>query len=76
MRFESIAIGREAEEGKHEFLIRRKIEIIKMGGESLNGKCGGLFFTAVPSSEPPHPPSLFPGSLCHFFHLAHCIACL
>lgn len=48
MSFKRIAIGREAEEGKHAFLIRRKIKIIKVEGEALNGKNGCLFFIATP----------------------------
>lgn len=65
MSFKRIAIGREAEEGKHAFLIRKKIIIIKIEGKALNGKHGGLFFIATLSSSTPYPPSLLHRSPCH-----------
>lgn len=71
-----IAIGRDAEEGKHEFFIRREIKIIKIDGEALNGKHGSLFFTATPSSKTPCPPSLLHSSSCDIFPLTRCIAYL
>lgn len=69
MNFKTIAIGRDAEEGKHEFLMRREIKIIKIDGEALNGKRGSLFFTATLSSKTPVHFRCF-------FLLTHCRACL
>ena len=53
MSFKRIAIEREAEEGKHEFLIWREIKLIKIDGEALNGKHSSLFFRASLSSKTP-----------------------
>lgn len=50
MSFKRIAIGREAEEGKHAFLMRRKIKIIKIEGEAVYEKLGGVFFILNPPS--------------------------
>lgn len=58
MSFKRIDIGREAEEGKHAFLMRRKIKIIKVEGEALYEKHGGVFFIVNPSSKTPCPPFL------------------
>lgn len=73
MNFKRIAIGRDAEEGKHEFLIRRELKIIKIDGEALSGKQGSLFFTATPSSKTPVHFLCFLGLHAHFFPLTHCI---
>ena len=75
MNFKRIAIGMDAEGGKHEFLMRREIKIIKIDDEVLNGKLGSLFFTATASSKTPCPLPLLRSSPCHFFHLTHRIAC-
>ena len=53
MSFKRIAIEREAEEGKHGFLIWREIKIIKIDGEALNGERSSLFFTASLSPKTP-----------------------
>lgn len=76
MSFKRTAIGRDAEEGKHEFFTRREIKVIKIDGETLNGKHGSLFFTTNPSSKSPCPSSQLYTSPYHFFHPTHCITYL
>lgn len=72
--FKRVAIGMDAEEGKHEFLKRRETKIIKIDDEVLNGKQGSLFFTATASSKTLCPLSVLHSSPHHFFHPAHRIA--
>lgn len=73
MSFKRIAIGSKTEEGKHAFLMRRKIKIKKIEGEALYEKFGGVFFIANPSSRTLYPPLLH-SSPCYLFYLTHYIA--